>query len=446
VRETNSIHSSFGVAGTAAKATIALANRERFGFVDGHHYLTRDDFVRVEEALINPDATLVHRLESGIGAHTGRASTISFASARMAFFALLLALDVGPGDEVVLTGFTCAVMCNAVMRTGARPVYCDIDESTFGTSPGGLSTVITPTTRVIVAQHSFGVPCDIRRIREISSAEGIFLIEDCAIALGSTVAGAPVGSFGDAAIVSTDHSKPVNTLIGGFVTLDDEACAGRIRDIRDNAAGLSDDHQHALLSRLRIESRLANPTRLTQLRFRDLAAELAKRYTTINEPFLTTDSTPRVHDSYPYPAPLPSFLAQVGLLELERWPQTVNDRERAYDVLRRVALSALGGSAIIPLGNGDQNRVIPHRLVWSQPNGAAVRAAIGGFVEIDWTWFLTPIVATTEALSAFDYQKGCCPTSELIGRGMVNIPLPRDEEQLQRLAELLGTALTPFAE
>ncbi len=445
VSVSTSIHRSLSIAHTVGTATFALSNRERFGFVEGHSYLTRDDFVGLTEMKSRPDTSAVNLLERRIGALAGRTSTISFASARMAFFALLTALDVGPGDEVVLTGFTCAVMCSAVMRTGAHPVYCDIDEVTLGTAPDALKAVITPLTRVIVAQHSFGVPCDIRRIREITTAADVFLVEDCAIAVGSTVAGKPIGSFGDAALFSTDHSKPINTLIGGFVALDDEACAARIRDIRDNAIPLSDEHQRALLDRLRIESHLANPTRMTQLRFRDLAGETIKHVRSIAEPFLTADSSPRAHNAYPYPAPLPPFLAHVGLHEIDRWQQTVCDRTRAYDTLRPLAVSVLGKSGVIPTRVEDEINVIPHRLVWSQANGAEIRTAIRGFVETDWTWFMTPIVATAEALSSFNYTQGMCPVSERIGRGMINIPLPRDKNELERLTELLTKALVPFA-
>ena len=137
----------------------------------------------------------------------------------MGFFVLMKVLGIGSGDEVVLCGSTCSVMPNAILKVGAKPVYSDVDKNTFGSCPRSIEACITPNTKLVVAQHSFGIPCDIDVIEKFCKDNGIFLVEDCALALGSKLREKNVGTFGDAAIFSTDHSKPINTIIGGLYIL-----------------------------------------------------------------------------------------------------------------------------------------------------------------------------------------------------------------------------------
>ena len=135
----------------------------------------------------------------------------------MGFYVLMKSLGVSSGDEILFTAATCSTMINAALRIGATPIYADIDPNTFGSDPNDIEKKITHKTKIIVAQHSFGIPCDITAIKKISVSNNIFLFEDCALTLGSRVNGITVGNFGDAALFSTDHSKPINTMIGGLI-------------------------------------------------------------------------------------------------------------------------------------------------------------------------------------------------------------------------------------
>lgn len=187
------------------------------GFVCPHRYLTSGQFKTLQGLLVDTSGELPVRFEHDLAVRLGASpeNVISVAAGRMGFYMALRAFGVGEGDEVLLTGFTCAVMVNAVLRVGAEPVYADISEGTLGTDPQSVAARITQNTRLIVAQHSFGLPCDVPRIMAV--ANGIPVVEDCAISFGSTLNGRALGTFGDAAIYSFDHSKPVNALIGGAV-------------------------------------------------------------------------------------------------------------------------------------------------------------------------------------------------------------------------------------
>ncbi|CAG1006130.1 partial GDP-perosamine synthase, partial [Anaerolineae bacterium] len=193
----------------------------QFGFVQCHSYLVDRQLGQIMGLFESRDDaeknSVILEFEEKFAKLVGAGSASSFASGRMAFYALMEVLGISEGDEVILTAFTCSVMPNAVMKRGASPIYADMDRDTFGSSASAIQKVMTSKTRLIVAQHSFGIPCDIEPIIQLAKERGIFVVEDCAIALDSSLAGIKVGNWGDAAIFSTDHSKPLNTIIGGLL-------------------------------------------------------------------------------------------------------------------------------------------------------------------------------------------------------------------------------------
>ena len=115
------------------------------------------------------------------------------ASARMALHALLRHYGLRNGDEVLVTGFTCSVVLNAILRCGAVPRFVDIDRHTLGTSPESVEAAITPRTKALIAQHTFGIPCAIDSLCALATKYHIKLIEDVAIAFGYYSSCSPVG-------------------------------------------------------------------------------------------------------------------------------------------------------------------------------------------------------------------------------------------------------------
>lgn len=171
-----------------------------FGFVQGHAYLEPDKLQQISQLVGVKDDALVADFERHFAKLVGPGQAVSYAAARMGFYELMRLEGIGKGDEVILLGATCAVMVNAVLRTGATPVFSDINLDTFGSSRSTIEVCVTPQTRMIVAQHSFGIPCEIEPIVNLAKERNIFLLEDCALTLGSKVNGIVVGNFGDAAL------------------------------------------------------------------------------------------------------------------------------------------------------------------------------------------------------------------------------------------------------
>ena len=412
-----------------------------FGFIQGHAYLTQLDLVRIQSLIGESGRAEVAEFESQFAAIVGDGHAVSYAAGRMGFYSLMKILGIGPGDEVILLGSTCSVMVNAILRAKAMPVFSDIDPDTFGSSAETIQKCITPRTRMIVAQHSFGIPCDIEPIVELSRAHGIFLLEDCAISLGSTFNGIQVGNFGDAALFSSDHSKPINTLTGGMMYTRDSALLHKLRDDHKTAPELPLDKQRALWNRLLIERQYCNPLQYGRMRTVDLLAAIKKRLFNLPPPFLHEDLQASPSRSYPYPARLPAFLAEVGLYEIQRWPQIVNDRKEALSELIKLAQNSRIRKYLPKVYFDPQLNIVPLRFAWSQPNGESMRKKLSRFVHVSSTWFMQPIIATHDPLERFGYIRGACPLSERSGEGMVNLPCNLSRADSKHLVELFHKAL-----
>lgn len=411
-----------------------------FGFTQAHAHLSPGELQQIERLVGVQAENVVADFETRFAELVGQGEAVAYASARMGFYDLMRLLGVGGGDEVILPGATCAVMVNAVMRTGAIPVYADIDPDTFGSSGQAIEACITQRTRIIVAQHSFGIPCDIAPIVRLAKEKNIFLLEDCALALGSKVNGIVVGNFGDAAIFSTDHSKPINTLTGGMVYTRNLELAHRLRLSQASCPDLSMVRQRALWKRFLLELRYCVPERYGRMGLIDLFAAARNKLINFEGDFLSEDFGLNYATSYPYPAKLPAFLAAIGLIEIERWDTVAAERILLLEQLLDAASHNQADSRLPDAYRNKSLQIVPLRFVWTEPEGANVRASIRHFVHVPWTWFMRPIIATNEPLERFGYRVGCCPVSERIGPGMVNIPCNVPRKYAAELIELLNKA------
>ncbi len=432
---------------TKLKLLSDLRAPEYFGFFAGHYELSPEEMDEVRDVFGKGEApALVADYERNFASAVGSGEAVSFAAARMAFYTAMKLRGIGPGDEVLLTGFTCSVMANAVWRIGATPVYADIEPSTLGSDPEAIEKSLTPRTRMVVAQHSFGIPCAIGAIAALCRQRGVFLLEDSAISLGSSYQGTNVGEWGDATIFSTDHSKPINTLTGGLLSTRDPALAAKAREFAAGLPALDPAHQQRLWRRLQIERRWFHPRHyalgrlLTKLRA--APAKLRKKFGASAEyVLLEGDFKPRIPvRGYPYPARLPAFLARVGLAELRKWPA---ERERRCRLLQKyLEISEQAGlSRHLPAAYSDEEReIVPLRFVYTHPRADEIVRRMSRCVDVEWIWFREPIVCAPDGPASFQYASGCCPRAELAGRFMINWPcvVPPDVED--RLLEAFQAA------
>jgi perosamine synthetase len=163
---------------------------------------------------------------------TSEIDAIAVSNGTSALELALAALDVGPGDEVIVPSVTWPSPGNAVLLRGAVPVVCDVLPTTFNIDPKAVAKLLTPKTRAIIAVDQFGVPADIAGIRRV--AGDIPIVEDAACAIGSTIDGSACGLLGDIGTFSFHPRKVVTTGEGGMVVSWRRELVTRVRTLRNH--------------------------------------------------------------------------------------------------------------------------------------------------------------------------------------------------------------------
>ena len=188
-----------------------------------HRVLESGQFIQGKE---------VGELERRIAAYLGVSDAVGCASGTDALQIALMALGIGPGDEVITTPFTFVATAEVIGLLGAKPVYVDIDPRTFNIDTHLIERAITPRTRAIIPVHLYGQPAEMDPIMEIARRHGVNVVEDSAQALGASYKGKKVCSFGDVGCISFFPSKNLGAFgDAGMVVSNDKELAARMRII-----------------------------------------------------------------------------------------------------------------------------------------------------------------------------------------------------------------------
>jgi len=182
----------------------------------------------LDSTWISSKGRFVPEFERKFAEYTLVKHATSVCNGTVALHLALLALGIGPGDEVIVPTLTYISSVNAITYTGANPVFVDSLESTWQIDPEDVRRKISPQTRAIMVVHLYGHPCDMDQLVAITREHGLFMIEDCAEAFGSLYKEQHVGSFGDIAIYSFFGNKTITTGEGGMVVTNDETLFDRV--------------------------------------------------------------------------------------------------------------------------------------------------------------------------------------------------------------------------
>jgi perosamine synthetase len=172
--------------------------------------------------------------EAAMAGYVGVPHAVAVSSGTAGLHLALLALGIGPGDEVIVPSFTFIAAASAVRYVGALPVFADIDPGTLNLDAAGVEAAITPRTRALIAVHTFGRPAEMDALLDIANRYKLLLIEDACEAIGAEIAGRHVGSFGDAAIFAFYPNKQITTGEGGMVVTRKAETAQRVAALRNH--------------------------------------------------------------------------------------------------------------------------------------------------------------------------------------------------------------------
>ncbi|NOY72909.1 MAG: hypothetical protein GXP14_11130 [Gammaproteobacteria bacterium] len=340
---------------------------------------------------------------------TGAQYGVSFGAGRMALYAILEALRIGEGDEVIIPAFTCVVVPNAIIYRNAIPVYVDIESRTFNIDVEKIEKAITPRTRALYAQHTFGVLCDIDKLKEIGRRHHLPIIEDGAHALGTCVDGNPVGSLTEVAFFTTDHSKVINTHLGGIATTNDKKLAERLRDIQVRAPFLPPKMTRKLLRTFILEYIYFSPRLLWVGRtFHILLSKLRFLF------YFSDELKTELPTEYPFPCRLSAQQARLGISQLDSLNKNIAHRKKiAVWLERNIGWYGMSESKVHECAWLRYSFLVKDREAFAQRFSRRFDLGV---------WFTSVVQGRNNDLAAVGYIEGSCPTAEWVVKHIVNFP------------------------
>lgn len=317
----------------------------------------------------------VSTFEKEFAAKIGAKYALAVSSGTAALECAMAALEIGPGDEVILPAWTWHSDCTAVVRAGALPVFAEIDES-FNMDPGDLEHRITPATKAIIAVHLQGNPADLDPILAIARKHRLRVIEDCSQAVGASYKGRRLGSMGDIATYSHQESKTITAGEGGTVVSSNADLFERAVRFHDVGA-LRPPHE-AMLGAARLSPFVGTNFRMSEFTGGIMLAQLRKLDGIL--------ANARANAARVY-----AGLAEVAGLRFRRRPDPEGDlgspvfvrfeskaqRDRFLALMKaeNVPASGPGGSVILPVQPYIENKITVHPAwpSWRSERGRAIQ-------------------------------------------------------------------------
>lgn len=198
----------------------------------------------IDSSWISSKGSFISRFETTFADRIGVQHATSVCNGTVALHLALLALGVGPGDEVIVPTLTYIAPVNAITYTGATPVFVDSLPDTWQIDPEDVVRKLSPKTKAILPVHLYGQACDMSRLKSIAEQQRIFIVEDCAEAFGTYVGAHHVGTLGDIAVFSFFGNKSITTGEGGMVVSNDRTLIERARHFKGQGLATHREYWH----------------------------------------------------------------------------------------------------------------------------------------------------------------------------------------------------------
>ena len=375
----------------------------------------------------------IAHFEDALSAYLGSGRAVSASFGRMAFFYILKAFQLPAGAEIIVPALTFWVIPEMARVAGLKVVFADVDPATFNLDPQCLEKAITDRTRAIVPTHLYGLPCDMEAILRVAERHNLYVIEDCAHALGARYRGRPVGTFGHAAFFSFQALKPLNTFGGGMALVQDPQLGQRVADLAHSEPWLEES---LLLRRLRfgqLQRFFMKPAVFTMTGFPILwfsALLQARPDVYLWEAIRSLNPLPAAYTRR-Y-TNVQAAIGLAGLRELEKWNEETRCRARRMD-------EALGGLpwVVTPRVPPDVLHIYYQYCVYVPNRDDLVRRAILRGVDVE-----TLHVDVCTRVGLFRDSWTSAPCAERAAQA-VQLPVycSLKENDLRRIAAVIRRAL-----
>jgi perosamine synthetase len=201
----------------------------------------------VKSGMISSKGRFVNEFETGFARYTGVKNGVAVSNGTVALHLAITALGIGSGDEVIIPDLTFAAVANAVLYSGAKPVFADSNAAYWCVDPSEIEKKITNRTKAIILVHLYGHPCDMKEIMDIANENDLYVIEDCAEAHGAEYRCQKVGSFGDISCFSFFGNKIITTGEGGMCLTNDDQLSENMKILRDHGMSAKKRYWHEVI-------------------------------------------------------------------------------------------------------------------------------------------------------------------------------------------------------
>lgn len=336
---------------------------------------------------------------------------ICFSQGREAEYALLVSFGVRMGDEVIVQAFTCSAVVSPILWLGAKPIFVDIESSTYSIDTKDLKKKISDKTKVIIAQHTFGIPAQIEEIKKIASDHKLFLIEDCAHVINGFNRERKLGTFGDAAFFSFGRDKAISSVFGGIAITNKKKIGENVKKIRERSPYPSyiwiiQQLMHPLLTFLVIQIYTLNPFISKLLLF------IFKKINAISRPFTQMESD--LYSQHLRTRSYPNALATLSMDQLLRVSNFNKKREIIFETYKE---ELKGYNIKLPTLTTCYLRVPV--LVANQLEAMEFFKKQSIYLG---DWYSHVIDPYWIKLEDFGYRKGSCRMAENYASKIINLP------------------------
>ena len=372
-----------------------------------------DDVALAWKLLWQPSKFAAAEMEQKFQAYLGVKHAYSFNSGRSSLMAILVSLGLPEGSEVLMQAVTCNAAANPILWAGLTPVYVDCEED-FNIDLWDLERKITPKSRVVMVQHTFGRPADVAKIAEVCEIHKLILIEDCAHSLGAEFyKGIKVGTFGKAAFFSFSRDKIISCVYGGMAVTNDQDLAQKIADFQQKAGYPSSDWTFQQLLHPILMNLLILPTYSIFGKYLLVLLQTSR----ILSKAISYDEKQGRKPGY-FPKRLPSALAELALKQF--------DKLQDFDSHRQEIAKIYDGELqknefILPptLAEGRQS-YLRYAVRHKRAHEIIKKAWQNNLLIGDWyTSAIMPPDTNSESLG---YKPGSCPKAEKLARETLNLP------------------------
>lgn len=359
-----------------------------------------------------------------------------FWKGRVALYAILKSLNIQPGDEVVVQGYTCVVVPNAIKYLGAKPIYVDINQYDFSLDIELLSKAISKKTRAIIVQNTLGMAPRLEETLKIAKENGLFVIEDCAHGFGGKNELGLNGLQSDAAFFSTQWNKVFSTCIGGIAVSKNPKLAQQISDIENTYKFPSFFEEMSLLGLSIAKGTILTPK--NYLIIQDWFRWLSQHN------FVIGSSKNEELESPIFPA---HFLQRMGVIqsllgcrEMKKLPQNLIHRLKVADFYKNILQNE--DFPFIP--EHRNNLFLRYPLFVKNPQQLFNKARKEGIELGD--WLISPIHPILEHFEKWDYIPGTCPHAEWVSNHIINLPTHSgiDRQAMQSIHAFLRSTRREF--